>query len=132
MTRCITDAAFKVVPRTAATRLRPDASYLVVGGFGGIGRSICHWLAEHGARHLVVVSRSASTGGKVESLREELATAGYNVVVSAIGCDISDKVELVKALDEHARARRPPIKGIIHGGMELRVGEVSEICLARR
>jgi NAD(P)-dependent dehydrogenase (short-subunit alcohol dehydrogenase family) len=94
---------------------------MVVGGFGGIGRSICHWLAEHGARNLVVVSRSANTGGKINSLREELEATGHNVDVTAIGCDISHMGELTRALDEHARARRPPIKGIIHGGMELRV-----------
>ncbi|KAH6857080.1 hypothetical protein B0I37DRAFT_301053 [Chaetomium sp. MPI-CAGE-AT-0009] len=109
-----------VIPRTASTKLRPDASYMVVGGFGGIGRSICHWLTEHGARNLVVVSRSANTGGKVDSLREELGATGHNVEVTAIGCDISNMGELKRALDEHARARRPPIKGIIHGGMELR------------
>ncbi|KAK4034496.1 polyketide synthase [Parachaetomium inaequale] len=109
-----------VVPRAASTRMRLDASYVVVGGFGGIGRSICHWLAEHGARHLVIVSRSANTAGKVESLREELNSTGHNVDVTAIGCDISNMGELKMALDEHARARRPPIKGIIHGGMELR------------
>ncbi|KAK4244100.1 polyketide synthase [Corynascus novoguineensis] len=109
-----------VIPRASSTRLRSDASYVVVGGFGGIGRSICHWLAEHGARNLVVVSRSANSSGKVESLREELSASGHNVDVTAIGCDISNMAELKKALDEHARARRPPIKGIIHGGMELR------------
>jgi NAD(P)-dependent dehydrogenase (short-subunit alcohol dehydrogenase family) len=113
----------KVIPRAATTRLRSDASYVVVGGFGGIGRSICHWLAEHGARHLVVISRSANTAGKVDSLREELGTTGHNVDVTAIGCDISNMSELRKALDEHALARRPPIKGIIHGGMELRVSD---------
>ncbi|KAK4148341.1 KR domain-containing protein, partial [Chaetomidium leptoderma] len=109
-----------VIPRTAATRLRPDASYVVVGGFGGIGRSICHWLAEHGARHLVVISRSANTAGKLESLQVELHSTGHNVEVTAIGCDISKMTELKNALDEHARARMPPIKGLIHGGMELK------------
>src|SRR5690606_17965327 len=104
------------------TRLRSDASYLVVGGFGGIGRSICHWLAEHGAQHIVVVSRSASAEGKVDSLQEELSSSGHGVTVTAVGCDISDMNGLTRALDEHARRRMPPIKGIIHGGMELRVG----------
>jgi NADPH:quinone reductase-like Zn-dependent oxidoreductase len=124
----VADNVPKVIPRAAATRLRSDASYVVVGGFGGIGRSICRWLAEHGARHLVVISRSANTGGKVESLQEELNTTGHNVDVTAIGCDISNMSELRKALDEHARARRPPIKGVIHGGMELKVSD----CLTAR
>jgi NAD(P)-dependent dehydrogenase (short-subunit alcohol dehydrogenase family) len=83
-------------------------------------------LAEHGARHLLVVSRTANTAGKVDSLREELNSTGHNVDITAIGCDISNMGELKAALDEHARARRPPIKGIIHGGMELRVCETPE------
>ncbi|KAL2128609.1 hypothetical protein VTI74DRAFT_8937 [Chaetomium olivicolor] len=109
-----------VIRRTATTRLRSDASYLVVGGFGGIGRSICHWLAEHGARHLVVASRSANTGGKLASLREELSASGHNVGITTASCDISNMEELRNALDEHARASLPPIRGIIHGGMELK------------
>ena len=115
----------QVVPRSAATRLRPDASYLVVGGFGGIGRSICHWLAEHGARNLVVVSRTAGNVDKITSLRKELDTTARGVNITAIGCDISNMKELKTALDEHARARLPPIKGIIHGGMALKVSYVT-------
>lgn len=96
---------------------------MVVGGFGGIGRSICHWLAEHGARHLVIVSRSANTAGKVDKLREELETTARGVNITAIGCDISNMSEVQTSLDEYARTRMPPIKGIVHGGMELRVSE---------
>ncbi|KAK3904486.1 hypothetical protein C8A05DRAFT_13641 [Staphylotrichum tortipilum] len=109
-----------VVPRAASVRLRPDASYLVVGGFGGIGRSVCHWLANHGARHLVVVSRSAKTPGEVRSLQEELSSAGLHVELAAMTCDISKPAELRKTLDDHSRERRPPIKGIVHGGMDLK------------
>jgi len=43
------------------------------------------------------------------------------VEVTAMTCDISKPVELRKALNDHARERRPPIKGIIHGGMDLKV-----------
>jgi hypothetical protein len=60
----------------------------------------------------------------VEGLRDELSTAGLDVDVRAMVCDISKMSEVKQALDEHARARRPPIKGIIHGGMELKVSAI--------
>ncbi len=33
--------------------LRSDVSYLLIGGLGGLGRSISTWMAERGARNLV-------------------------------------------------------------------------------
>lgn len=69
----------------------------------------------------MVVSRSAGNADKIASLRKELDTTSRGVNITAIGCDISNMKELKTALDEYARARLPPIKGIIHGGMELKV-----------
>ena len=110
------------MPRSKAARLRPDASYLVVGGFGGIGRSVCHWLAERGARNLVVVSRTAGADGRADQLKLELKdTARHDVNVLGINCDISKEAELTRALVTHARSGMPPIRGIVHGGMELKV-----------
>lgn len=115
------DMLVPAVPRKPIARLHHDASYLVVGGFGGIGRSICHWLAEHGAQHVVVISRSAGSGGKADLLRTELTRAmGHDINVMGISCDISSMEDLSKALVRHARSSMPPIRGIIHGGMELR------------
>jgi len=94
---------------------------MVVGGFGGIGRSICRWLAEQGAEHLVVVSRSAKNTEKIRQLRAELENLEQDVNITAIGCDISDAAQLKKELDAYAASGAPAIRGIIHGGMELRV-----------
>ncbi|KAF8242157.1 hypothetical protein K440DRAFT_607820 [Wilcoxina mikolae CBS 423.85] len=48
--------------------------YVVVGGFGGVGKIILKWMAEKGARHIIVLSRRArkassniSAGIKIES-----------------------------------------------------------------
>src|SRR6185437_686589 len=38
---------------------RFDATYLVVGGLGALGIRLGRWLAERGARHIVLTSRSS-------------------------------------------------------------------------
>ncbi|KAK3936681.1 lovastatin diketide synthase LovF [Diplogelasinospora grovesii] len=114
------DDMVPVLPQTTTTKLKPDASYLIVGGFGGIGRSICRWMVEHGARNLVILSRSAGTQQKINELLSEIGDVGKDVRVKAIGCDISDLAQLQNAMKQCWDEGIPPIKGVIHGGMELR------------
>jgi acyl transferase domain-containing protein len=40
--------------------VRPDASYLVTGGLSGLGLRTAEWLAEQGAKHLVLAGRSGA------------------------------------------------------------------------
>ena len=42
---------------TTAPRMRPDATYLVTGGTGGVGRHTARHLPRLGARHLALLSR---------------------------------------------------------------------------
>ncbi|KAK0621803.1 hypothetical protein B0T17DRAFT_493633 [Bombardia bombarda] len=118
--RVSSDVMVPVLPRVTTTKLRLDASYMVVGGFGGIGRSVCRWLVEHGAKNLVVASRSAGATEKAHELRAELLDIVYDVNVIAVSCDISDKADLDRAIRTCADGGLPPIRGIIHGGMDLR------------
>jgi acyl transferase domain-containing protein len=37
--------------------VRADRTYVITGGFGGIGRHLIRWLAAHGARHIAVFGR---------------------------------------------------------------------------
>ncbi|THY89629.1 polyketide synthase [Aureobasidium pullulans] len=110
---------------TTQARLRPDASYLVVGGVGGIGRSIACWLFAHGARNLILLSRSAgdldsasnkhsAEAGFVNELRE----AGCRV--KPVSCDISLACSLAIALKTCVDAGLPPVRGVIQGAMLLR------------
>ena len=46
-----------VMPRLAGGQLRPDRSYLVTGGLGGIGTVVARWLAERGAGVIVLNGR---------------------------------------------------------------------------
>ncbi|KAL5042782.1 hypothetical protein BDW71DRAFT_210911 [Aspergillus fruticulosus] len=105
-----------VVPKVRPARLRPDASYLLVGGAGGIGGSIAHWLVSHGARNLIVLSRTAETSPAAAALATELHPLGCRVKL--ISCDVSVKAELSKAM-ESCSLDLPQIRGVIQSAMVL-------------
>ncbi|MFM7550339.1 MAG: thioester reductase domain-containing protein, partial [Cyanobacteriota bacterium] len=45
--------------QAAPLQIRADGTYLVSGGLGAIGQRLLDWLVQHGARSLLIVSRSA-------------------------------------------------------------------------
>ncbi|KAI9705383.1 MAG: hypothetical protein M1820_005213 [Bogoriella megaspora] len=109
----------RVVPRAPIPKLNPDASYVLVGGVGGIGRSIAHWMADHGARNLVVLSRSAGDVQKTASFVAGLREVGCRVVPMA--CDVASKDDLERVLGTCEKDENlPPIRGILNGAMALR------------
>lgn len=113
------DQEVKVRPPGAeVTRLSSDASYLLVGGLGGLGRSIAHWMIDHGAKSLVLLSRSAGNGESSGAFVEELREAKCRV--KAISCDVSNSGHLAKAIQACEREGLPPIRGVIQGAMVLR------------
>jgi acyl transferase domain-containing protein/NADPH:quinone reductase-like Zn-dependent oxidoreductase/SAM-dependent methyltransferase len=61
-------------------RLRHDASYLLVGGLGGVGRSIASWLVRKGAKSLVFLSRSGRSKNH-EDFCKELEVMGCKMQV---------------------------------------------------
>lgn len=122
------DEQVRVLPQPATPKLRADASYLLIGGVGGLGRSIAHWMVEHGARNLILLSRSAgrqNSGAFVSELR----AAGCRVV--AISCDVADADDLARALDACARdeQRLPPVRGVIQGAMVLQDSILEQMTL---
>ncbi|KAL4994903.1 hypothetical protein BDV10DRAFT_143330 [Aspergillus recurvatus] len=106
----------RVFPRVRTAQLRADASYLLVGGAGGIGRSIAHWLVAHGARNLIILSRSAGSSPAASSLVTELHPLGCRIKL--VSCDASVEEELAKALNT-CSVDLPPIRGVIQAAMVL-------------
>ncbi|KND87310.1 Lovastatin diketide synthase LovF [Tolypocladium ophioglossoides CBS 100239] len=121
------DEEVRVLPQAATPKLRPDASYLLVGGIGGLGRSIAYWMVDHGARNLILLSRSAgkqNSGAFVSQLRE----AGCRVV--AISCDVANNEDLARALDTCERDEQlPPVRGVIQGAMVLQDSILEQMTL---
>ena len=75
--------------------LREDGTYLVTGGLGGLGLKVARWLAHHGARHLVLVGRSAPSEEAAAAL-QEIEQAGVRVAVRR--CDVSRRDEVAELL----------------------------------
>lgn len=98
--------------------VRADGSYLITGGFGGIGRSLARWLAAAGAGRIVLLGRrpiSASPDGSAAddraALVDELVRLGAEVVVLA--ADVCDRDQLSKAIAEADSPTRP-LRGLFH------------------
>lgn len=91
--------------------LRSDATYLVPGGLGGLGRPLLRWMAERGARHFVTTSRSGGKDAKAQALVQELSNQGVNIRVFAT--DISDSAALEAVLSQVSASGMPPIRGTI-------------------
>ena len=105
------------VPARLSTSFRSDATYLLVGGLGGLGRSVAIWMAEHGASNLVFLSRSASTTCS--------DTASFVDELSAMGCHAQVMAGDVTRLDDIHRVKREaslPVAGVIQMSMVLRDG----------
>lgn len=101
--------------RAKKFNLDREASYLLTGGLGGLGRSIASWAAEHGAHHLVFLSRAAGKGENDESYFKELRSMGCSVTF------VTGKVDDENAIGECIQKAPRPIKGIFHLAMVLRV-----------
>ncbi len=88
---------------------RSQAGYLITGGLGGLGLLVAQWLVERGARHLVLVGRSAP-GAAAQAQLERLRAAGATVVVEQ--ADVAQRPQLA-AVVARAQADRP-LRGVFH------------------
>ncbi|KAK6827388.1 polyketide synthase [Apiospora arundinis] len=98
-------------------KLDPSASYLLVGGLGGLGRSVAIWMAQRGARNLTLLSRSlgdASTDSRERDFVRMLG--GMGCTVQLIRGSVTSAEDVAHAIDQSPN----PVKGMIHMAMVLR------------
>ncbi|OQE46634.1 hypothetical protein PENCOP_c001G00206 [Penicillium coprophilum] len=93
-----------------------NATYLLSGGLGGLGRSAARWMASRGAKHLLFLSRSGGSNVDAQVLLNELIDAGCDAQVLRV--DVGDSVALDQAIRAHTKTM-PPIRGCIQGAMTL-------------
>jgi NAD(P)-dependent dehydrogenase (short-subunit alcohol dehydrogenase family) len=106
------------IPSLKEVKMNPNATYIVTGGFGGLGRAIVRWLASIGSRYFIIPSRSGATSNEAKALLDEMKALGVGIL--ADNCDIADPVQL-ECLITKASSTMPPIRGVIQGAMVLKV-----------
>ncbi|KAH7313034.1 beta-ketoacyl synthase domain-containing protein [Rhexocercosporidium sp. MPI-PUGE-AT-0058] len=112
------DDLVPVVPREShPLQLSPDSTYVLVGGLGGLGRSLAIFMVKHGAKHLAFFSRS---GAVSDAQMEFMATLkGQGVDARIYTCDICDRSQLISVL-QNCTEEMPNIRGVIQGAAVLR------------
>jgi acyl transferase domain-containing protein/NADP-dependent 3-hydroxy acid dehydrogenase YdfG/acyl carrier protein len=94
---------------------RPDSTYLITGGLGALGLRLAEWLAQRGAKHLLLLGRSTPST-VAQSTLEKLKDKG--VTVKILKADVSDRPTLANVLPPYlhtdAAASHPPLRGIFH------------------
>jgi acyl transferase domain-containing protein/acyl-CoA synthetase (AMP-forming)/AMP-acid ligase II/surfactin synthase thioesterase subunit len=109
-------------PPAERVPVRGDGVYLVTGGLGGLGLRCARWLAERGARHLVLAgrrvppARAAWEGLEGDAARQvagirQIEALGATVQVEA--ADVGDPGQL-DALFARMRAGGLPLRGVVH------------------
>ena len=106
-----------VIPRNPHPLvLRGDATYILVGGLGGIGRSLAMMLANHGAKHVAFISRSGDAKPEAKKTISDLENLGVSAI--SFACDTVHASALEATVSEISN-RMPPIKGLIQAAMVL-------------
>lgn len=87
-----------------------DGTFLVTGGLGGVGLRTAAWLAEQGARRIVLMGRNDPDNVAQKTI-DKLADSGAQIIVRK--GDAACGESLAAVLDE-IRAAVPPLKGVFH------------------
>ncbi|NHZ69837.1 MAG: SDR family NAD(P)-dependent oxidoreductase, partial [Thermotogales bacterium] len=113
----------KTSGRQQAFKAKADASYLITGGLGGLGLCIAGWLADCGARHLVLLARS-EPGKDARTLITQLKDRGIEVIVAP--ADVTDREALASVLLDISESDYP-LRGIMHAAGQLRDATLQEL-----
>ena len=70
-----------------------DGTHIIVGGLGGFGLETARWLADMGARSIVLTSRTGKASDEAQKLFASLQDNGVSVEVAC--CDVTDEESLM-------------------------------------
>ncbi len=126
LTSTLTEIADEPVRETL--RCRPDAAYLITGGMGVLGLLMADWLADRGARRVILAGRTplpprrqwddsseaaadADTRRKIAAIR---ALEMRGVSVETVALDIGSPDAVAAVVDKRDADGAPPIRGVVH------------------
>lgn len=85
-----------------------------------MGKEVCKWMIPRGARNIALLGRSRREDQDSHAFLEAMNASGARV--NYYRADVGDAVSLRAALEACARDL-PPVKGVVHGAMVLRVSK---------
>ncbi|KAF2119266.1 hypothetical protein BDV96DRAFT_596010 [Lophiotrema nucula] len=106
--------AVPVRPAHRKFTLRPDVSYLLVGGLKGLCGSLAIELARHGAKRIVVIQRSGYDDEMSQSAIKNIRAEGCEL--DLMRGDVANYADVERVFKEATL----PIAGVIQGAMVLR------------
>ncbi|KAF7587612.1 hypothetical protein BBP40_006993 [Aspergillus hancockii] len=102
-----------VQPIDTGIIFKPNRTYFLVGLAGEIGQSLGKWMVEHGARYVVLASRTPKV------TQEFIITmAEQGAMVKVLSIDVTKRKSLREGYGEISRSM-PPIVGVVNGAMVL-------------
>ncbi|MFF1909357.1 type I polyketide synthase, partial [Kitasatospora sp. NPDC058218] len=112
----------RLAPGTRTVAPMAEGTVLITGATGTLGRLVAeHLVTEHGARRLVLTSRSGLRAEGSAELVERLATLGAEVTLAA--CDVADRTSLTELLAEIPEEY--PLTAVFHAAGVLDDGVLS-------
>ncbi|KAL2203578.1 ketoacyl-synt-domain-containing protein [Sarocladium strictum] len=102
-------------PSRPKLQLPAEASYVLAGGLGSLGLRIARLMVEHGAKHIVLLSRSGKNpkwDGQVSDI------TGLGAEVQIIKCDVTKKEEVEDAMASLGKDGRK-VHGVVQCAMVL-------------
>lgn len=104
---------------------RGDASYLLIGCLGGLGRCLTMWMRQRGAKHFIFVSRSGEDKPEAAAMIKELRSSPACVTATVIKGDVTVREDI----DAAVRAAIHPVKGIVQAAAVFGNKHFSEMTL---
>ncbi|TWU06101.1 type I polyketide synthase [Stieleria varia] len=111
-------------PTETTVRFRADATYLLTGGLGGLGSHLAQWMADQGARCLVLASRSGVSTVEGQQLVRKLEQRGVRIVIEQVDVSQADQVA---GLIRRIKSNLPPLRGIMHAAVVLDDGLILQL-----
>ncbi|KAB8233744.1 uncharacterized protein BDW43DRAFT_310755 [Aspergillus alliaceus] len=109
-------ALVKLSPVQDEITFKGDRTYLLVGLTGELGRSLCHWMVQRGARYVVLTSRKPD----VEPAWLELMQS-YGAHIEVMAMDATDRKSTYNTVRK-VQQTLPPVAGVGNGAMVLNDG----------
>ena len=106
-----------VVPRAPSLQLDQNATYALVGGLGGLGRSIAEYLLKYGAKNIAFFSRSGAVSADQQTFLRRIQQQGAQVRTYI--CDICNMAQLKESIGKCMK-EMPKIRGVIQGAAVVR------------